>query len=293
MVSLLHSGSEIFFLNGDGNDLQLVNTTHLGIGAHQDDLEMLAIHGILEAYDNPSKFFTGVTVTNGKGAPRSGRFADLADDEYVQIRNQEQKNAARIGKYNAQFFLNYDSEEIKSPEHQNLIQDLKTMITVTSPSTIYTHNLADRHDTHVAVVLSVIQALQELDSLPENIKLFGCEVWRDLDWLPDDLKIKLDVSSHPKLQKRILSIYQSQKVGNKNYLQAVEGRRIANATFSDPFSADHPERLILAMDLTPLIHHPENAEDQVMTNAIQTFAKDVRDRLNRCRRAAGTSLDSL
>lgn len=284
MLSLLHQGSEIYFPGGHINDMQLSKTTHLGIGAHPDDLEILAIHGILDAYDDPSLFFTGITVTNGKGAPRSGEFADIPDEAYCHIRSQEQKKAADIGNYNAQFLLNYNSQEIKSSIGHSLVQDLKVIITATSPSVIYTHNLADRHDTHLTVAQHVIQALRELDTLPENINLFGCEVWRDLDWLPEEHKIALDVSAHPKLQRDLLSVYHSQMVGNKNYVQAAEGRRLANATFSDPFSSAHGQRTTLAMDLTPLIFLPEVAQVRFMTNAIQMFSEDVRNRLNRLRK---------
>ena len=48
-------------------------TTHLGIGAHHDDLEILGIDGILQCYRNPDASFTGVVVTDGAGSPRSGR----------------------------------------------------------------------------------------------------------------------------------------------------------------------------------------------------------------------------
>ncbi len=288
MISLLHRGSEIYFPNGHFENKQLSRTTHLGIGAHPDDLEILAIHGILDAFDDPSHFFSGITVSNGKGAPRSGGYAEMSDDKYCKLRYQEQKKAADIGKYNAQVFLNYESREIKSTMSFDLIRDLNAVITTTAPSIIYTHNPADRHDTHVAVCLHVIQAIRELESLPEDIKLYGCEVWRGLDWLPEDHKITFDVSDHPDLQRELLSVNKSQMVENKDYARAVEGRRIANATFNDPYSAKHAQRIQFAMDLTPLIYHPEMMIDIFVGNSIKTFEKDVRDRLNHLRRTPGT-----
>ena len=50
-------------------------------------------------------------------------------------------------------------------------------------------NLVDKHDTHVAVVLRVIAAIRQMppDIRPE--KLYGCEVWRDLDWMLDSDKV--------------------------------------------------------------------------------------------------------
>ena len=48
-------------------------TTHLGIGAHQDDLEFMAFHGILACFAREDRWFGGVTCTNGAGSSRSGR----------------------------------------------------------------------------------------------------------------------------------------------------------------------------------------------------------------------------
>jgi hypothetical protein len=47
----------------------LARSTHLAIGAHQDDLEIMAHAGIAECFGQASKHFTGVVVTNGAGAP--------------------------------------------------------------------------------------------------------------------------------------------------------------------------------------------------------------------------------
>ena len=45
-------------------------TTHLGVGAHQDDLEFMALHGILECYQRPDRWFSGIMVTDGRGSSR-------------------------------------------------------------------------------------------------------------------------------------------------------------------------------------------------------------------------------
>lgn len=284
MVVLSHPDSTIYFPHGTGSDLYLTQTTHLGIGAHQDDLEIIAIQGILDAYQDPDQHFTGVTVTDGRGAPRSGPYADVSDDELWQVRADEQKKAAEIGGYHAQFLMNYPSKTVKSGKSQSLIEDLKKVLVVTSPRIIYTHNLADKHDTHVAVTLSVIQALRELNPPLENIKLYGCEAWRDLDWLPDDLKIAMDVSKHPDLQQDLLKTFKSQILGGKRYDLATMGRRLANATFYHSHQVDQATHIVYAMDLTPLIYHPNMDITRFITSAIQSFAKDVTGRLNRLRR---------
>ncbi|NBX34876.1 PIG-L family deacetylase, partial [bacterium] len=64
-------------------------TTHLGIGAHQDDLEFMAFHGILTCYDRDDRWFGGVTITDGRGSSRAGKFKDWTDDQIAAERIRE------------------------------------------------------------------------------------------------------------------------------------------------------------------------------------------------------------
>ena len=59
------------FLVPDSESVEsaLERTTHMGIGAHPDDLEIMAYHGILECFMDNRKWFLGITVTNGAGSP--------------------------------------------------------------------------------------------------------------------------------------------------------------------------------------------------------------------------------
>lgn len=287
MIKFNNPVAEVFFPERSIGASLLPQTTHLAVGAHQDDLEIFAIHGILEAFDHPEKHFTGVTVTDGRGAPRSGPYANMSDDELWHIRCQEQKKAAKIGKYHAQFLLNYTSQIVKSPDHRDLIDDLKQILVAVKPEFIYTHNLADKHDTHVAVALALIQALRELGPVFAEAKLYGCEVWRGLDWLPDDLKIALDISRHTDLQEELLNVYESQIAGGKRYDLATMGRRLANATYYQSHHRDAATSMVYAMDLTPLITHPETDIDDFMSKIIQAFETDVRSRLNHLRKGSG------
>jgi hypothetical protein len=59
-------------------DSALPRTTHLGIGAHQDDLEFMALHGILECYEQSDKWFGGIICTDGAGSARTGPFAKFS-----------------------------------------------------------------------------------------------------------------------------------------------------------------------------------------------------------------------
>ena len=42
----------------------LATTTHLGIGAHADDLEILAFPGIATCFQHPTNWVSGVVVTD-------------------------------------------------------------------------------------------------------------------------------------------------------------------------------------------------------------------------------------
>lgn len=282
MLAFSNPEAEIFF--PDNQETTLSKTTHLGIGAHQDDLEIFAIHGILRAYENPDKHFTGVTMTDGRGAPRSGPCAGISDDDLWEIRVEEQKKAASIGNYLAQILLNIASNRLKRPPREGAVKDLQMILKATNPRVIYTHNLADKHDTHVAVALCVIEALMTLNPPLENVKLYGCEVWRSLDWLPDEEKITLDVSRHEELQEALLSVFESQIAGGKRYDLATMGRRQANATYYQSHETNSAERMVYAMDLTPLIHNPGMDIEHYVSNYVLSFAKDVTERIERLRK---------
>ena len=72
----------------------LARTTHLAIGAHQDDLEIMAIDGILQCFQRSDRWFTGVVVTNGSGSPRDGLYKNYTDTEMRAVRIREQDSSS-------------------------------------------------------------------------------------------------------------------------------------------------------------------------------------------------------
>ena len=92
---------------------------------------------------------------------------------------------------------------------------------------MYTHNLADKHETHVATALKVLAALRALKPEERPEKVYGCEVWRDLDWVNDEEKVYMDCGPHPNLMRALSAVFDSQIVGGKRYDLAAEGRRCA------------------------------------------------------------------
>lgn len=247
------ANQEVYVPDGTDPDQALRRTTHLAIAAHQDDIEIMAVDGILKGLSNPDAHFSGCVVTDGHGSPRVGKFGHVSDDEMAKIRIEEQKAAARLGHYSAQVFLGYTSARVKDPSDPGLVDDLTTLLRFTQPQILYTHNPADKHVTHVAVFLRVIEALRGLPKEIRPEKVYGCEVWRNLDWLPDEMKTIFNVSAEPELQAALVDVFESQVAGGKNYPDAVVGRRIANATFLFPRVTDQATRLAYALDLTPLI----------------------------------------
>jgi LmbE family N-acetylglucosaminyl deacetylase len=235
----------------------LSKTTHLAVGAHQDDIEIMAIDGILACYQNADQHFTACTVTDGRGTPRAGAFENVSDAEMAEIRANEQNKAAEIGKYAAQVQLGFQSHQVRQPDFKGLADSLDQLFSLTRPKIVYTHNLFDKHSSHVAVALRVIEAIRRMSPETRPEKLYGCEVWRALDFLPDEKKVLFDVSAEHDLQSALLTVYESQIAGGKNYEQAVIGRRIANATFQDPYQPDQASRISIAMDLSPLIHNDD------------------------------------
>ena len=273
--------AEVFVPNGVSEEEALARTTHLCIAAHQDDIEIMAAQPILECFQREDKWFTGVVVTNGRGSPRDGIYEQYSDDEMRLVRFKEQRKAAYVGEYSSQIMLDYPSSIVKSGNSTSPIDDIVAILNAIRPDMVYTHNLADKHDTHVGVTMKVVDAIR---SLPENKrpkKLYGCEVWRDLDWMVDSDKTTFDLSGQENLQAALLGVFDSQISGGKRYDLASMARRRTNATFFASHGVDETTGLSFAMDMTPLITDTKKSISDFTQEFIQRFAQDVADRLAR------------
>lgn len=257
--------------------------THVGIGAHPDDLEILAFHGIFECYDKHDRGFMGITVCDGAGSPRAGRFSHVSDAEMVEIRKKEQIEAAKLGKYKVQALLGFSSQKVKSKSN-DVKGELKKILASLRPQILYTHNLADKHDTHVALAQTVIEVLRDLPQENHPLKLYGCEVWRDLDWLPDSKKIILDVTGQEELAEKLCAVFESQIAGGKRYDLGTMGRRRAHATFNEAHQTDKSMSIILAMDMTELIRNKTISTQKFVESLMNEFKEDVVQRLQKVSR---------
>ena len=272
--------AEIFIPDKTPIKEALARTTHLCIAAHQDDIEIMAAQPIIDSFQGDDKWFTGVVVTNGRGSPRGGIYAKYSDDEMRDVRFKEQRKAASIGEYSAQVMLDYPSSMVKDGGNTMPIEDFIELLQATKPEIIYTHNLADKHATHVGVAVKVIEALRNLskEDLPKYV--YGCEVWRNLDWMRDAEKVLMDCSAQKNLQAALLGIFDSQISGGKRYDLAAMGRRLANATFFESHGVDEASDLSYAMDLTPLVKDPEMNIKNYVKGFINRFAEDVEKQID-------------
>jgi hypothetical protein len=109
--------------------------------------------------------------------------------------------------------------------------------------------------------------------------VLGCEVWRDLDWLPDSEKVALDSGRHPALAQRLLAVFDSQISGGKRYDLAAVGRRLANATFHTSHATDSLAGITWAIDLTPAIQDGGPSVRDLTASLIARFGADVSQRL--------------
>jgi LmbE family N-acetylglucosaminyl deacetylase len=262
-------------------DRALAGVTHLCIGAHQDDIEIMAYSGICDCLDVPGRQFGGVVVTDGGGSPRGGPYADATDERMRCIRREEQRNAARIGRYAIQIQLAHPSSDVKRPGHPGVAADLATIFSGSSPEVVYLHNPADKHDTHVAVLLRCLAAIRGLPPGRRPARVLGCEVWRDLDWLPDDSKVALDSGRRPELASQLLAVFDSQIGGGKRYDHGAIGRRAGHAVFNTANEVDRMSGITWAVDLTPLAANPDLEVLEFMSPLLGRFREDVERRLLR------------
>lgn len=275
----INKNAIIFIPDNSLEQTAISRTTHLAISAHQDDIEFMAYSPISECFGSNEKHFTAVVTSDGAGSPRKGIYGSRTDEEMKRIRMNEQKKAAVIGEYSALLLLGHTSSQIKDPDDTEIITEYTEILRAAKPKFVYIHNLADKHDTHVAAAVKAVSALRSLKADEQPEKVYGCEVWRGLDWLCDNEKVYLDCGNYPSLARSLSGVFDSQISGGKRYDLAVEGRRLANATFLESHNCDNFSALNYAMDLTPLILDKSIDIIEYVTDYIKRFEKDVKARI--------------
>lgn len=271
MITFTNPAAEIFIPDAETRENTFQRTTQLAIGAHADDLEIFAYAAIATCYRNPHEFFGGVTVTDGAGSARTGKYANHDAAEMIACRAREQRNAASLGEYAFQVQLFHPSKECQNPENPAVVSDLKQLLLATRPNKLFLHNPFDRHPTHLAVLHHSLRALHAIEPSLRPPVVLGCEVWRDLDWLPEKHRVHLNCDPHPNLAAALLGAFDSQIAGGKRYDLATLGRRTAHATFNQSHQVDSARALTLAVDLGPIAR-----QEITLTQWVENILQDYR-----------------
>jgi len=270
--------SNFYSPRGEDFPTALSSTTHLGIGAHADDLEILAFPGISACYGHAKNRFSGVVVTDGAGAPRTGAFAAMSNAEMIPQRQKEQRQAADLGKYASVIQLAHPSSAVRQADRSQVVAELTQILEIARPEVLYLHNPADRHETHIAVLLACLEALRNLPASALPKEVYGCEVWGDLDWVPSSHVVRLPCPASETLGTSLLRCFQSQVEGGKRYDRAAVGRRHAQATFGNPTQPDSAEEVVLALDLRPLLQAKDSLTE-FLAPTLDLFRKQTLARL--------------
>lgn len=271
-----------FWQNEKVSDSKQQVITQWAIGAHQDDVEIMAAKAIVSGLKGEANF-GAIVASDGRGSARLGKYKDYSDEKMAETRLTEQEVAAKLGKYTCLFQLGYPSSEIKDPNSNSLESDLLQIFNCakSAPDVLYTHNLADKHETHVALSLKVIKALRDLPKSLRPKQVLGSEVWRGLDWLNDNDKVVLDLSENAKTVEELINCHDSQTQGGKRYDLAVTGRMRSNATFFQAHQTDKMSHIWYAMDLTLLVNDRQLDIEDFVLGHIEAFKTDVANKLKK------------
>ena len=281
-MKLTQPDADIFVPHTEWTPVEaLARTTHLCVAAHQDDIEIMAYHGIAACFGRSDQWFGGVVVTNGAGSPRSGVYANCSDAEMQAARRKEQRKAAYVGDYSIQLHLAHPSSAVKDIGNAAVRDDLVQIFSAARAKVVYLHQPADKHDTHIAVLAQALAALRALPRERRPERVLGCEVWRDLDWMCDADKQVLDAGAYPNLAASLVGVFDSQISGGKRYDLATAGRRLAHATYHTSHATDKYQGLTWAMDLTPLIADNPPTLREFTRGFVERFQRDVDERLRR------------
>lgn len=263
----------------------LSRTTHAGVFAHQDDSPIVGMHGIKECFrsrETPPKRYFSIVVTDGARCTRAGRYAAFSEEEMVAAREQEEMAASHVGDYSGVALLRFPSLVARDGSNNKPTDDLVCLLARIKPKALYTHSPIDKHKTHLAIVLRTIQAMKELGKTYIPDMFVGGEGWLALDWVPEQHKIKMDITGFEGLASALINLYDSQVAGGsaKNYAEATLGRWLANATYADAYHPDQSECVIYGLNLRPLLEDPQLSVRDYLGAVVGGFRKNVLDSLD-------------
>jgi LmbE family N-acetylglucosaminyl deacetylase len=251
----------------------------VGIGAHSDDLDFMCLSAIEKGRtaDGQSTFF-GMILSNGSGSKRGKAFESFSDSDFIELRRREQRESAGISGFTGVLQFSYPSAQVKRKSFAKLQTEVAALLAAAPVEAVFTHSPFDRHDTHRAVCFHVLSAIQSLPRARRPKKVIGCEVWRSLDWLPEKYRKIFPICTTEPQMRRLFSVYQSQILGAKNYVDAVIGRKRSHATFSESHERDAADFCEIGVDLSP-VALGKRSLNQFCDEVLQEFQKEIRQEL--------------
>ncbi len=277
-MKFVNPSASVHHITSSGNPLSgenpILPSRILGVGAHQDDLEFMCFNAISDGREAGG--FSGVILTNGSGSTRNPEHEPLSPEKYSLVRNREQIKAANIGGYRQIIQLNHPSVDVKMANPKEAIQEMFEILTEMRPQIIYTHNPFDKHLSHIATLNVVVKAILEMPLIDRPKQLFGCEVWRGLDWLPSKFKLVWPIDDSGALRDQLTQCFPSQSGRSKNYAQAIKGRRQCNATFLDGYQKDQFQHAEYGIDLGVLIGEKPKSLASFCEEVLEEFQQEIR-----------------
>ncbi|MCB0394873.1 MAG: hypothetical protein KDD25_09945, partial [Bdellovibrionales bacterium] len=172
--------------------------------------------------------------------------------------------------------LGKPSSSVKRCEPQ-VVSDIAEIIKCLKPQNLVTHSPFDFHSTHVATVACVFLALMKLKADERPQKVFGCEVWGSLDWVPSRFRVLRPTGFDIEWEKKLIGFHRSQVTSEKDYALGALGRRLANAVFSEQKENSKSNGGIWSLDLTQAM---EGGLDRYCEEVLAAFSAERMNELN-------------
>ena len=242
----------------------LSHATDIAIGAHPDDVEIMA--GGIQLQDVEDKkptHWLSVIVTDGAASNSMlvGSSGSKTQQEKTAMRQQEQRDAAKLTGVPV-IQMKYPSAAVN--DHMGAAKKAEaaealSYIFAAAPNTerVYGHNPIDKHDTHLGVLACQTAALRAAAN-PKLKHVYGMEVWGGLTGVEPFLSmfpVSTDVLT--KLHD-VLQCYQSQiEWQGRDYAKTTVARLEGHGGYvTNPHLSDPPAGMVIGLDITDLVKGP-------------------------------------
>ena len=191
------------------------------IAPHQDD-EAVGCGGALLLHVATGRPVYPIFVQNGVGDPDS--ISDEKQQEIIEIRENEAREAARIGGFQTPQFLRHARLSLATLEP--VVESLVDSLNRTKPDTIFTPFLLDPDNDHTVCNIALALALKQTGI---KCQVMGYEIWSLCI-----ANVGVAIDSVIEGKQAIISAYKSQ-LASTDYLNTTIGLNMFNSrVFSEP-----------------------------------------------------------